>query len=54
MPLLRHHRRLAAWVILVGLVLATLVPGAARALALANGTAWALSQVCSATAGPGC
>lgn len=52
MPLLRRHRQLTAWVALVALLLATLAPGIARAMTYANGDAWALGQVCSASAGP--
>lgn len=48
MPSTRRHRRLAAWVTLVALVLATLAPGVARALAFANADALALGAVCSA------
>ncbi|MBI5255495.1 MAG: DUF2946 domain-containing protein [Burkholderiales bacterium] len=52
MPLLRRHRRLASWVTLVTLVLATLAPGMARALAHLNGDAQAMAQVCSAYSQP--
>jgi len=50
MPLSRRHRRIATWISLFVLVLASLAPGVSRALAFAKGDAWALGQVCSATA----
>lgn len=47
---LRHHRRLLAWATLLALVLATLAPGVARAVAFVQGDALALAEVCSAYA----
>lgn len=47
---LRRHRRISAWVTLLALVLATLAPGVARAVAFAQGDALALAEVCSAYA----
>jgi len=52
MPLLRRHRRLAAWVSLLALVLATLAPGIARAVAFAQGDATAWGQICSTEGTP--
>jgi hypothetical protein len=51
MPRLLRHRRLALWVTLVTLVLATLAPGVARALAFASGDAAPWTVVCSAANG---
>ncbi len=51
MPLLRRHRRFITWLALGVLVLAALAPAVSRALASAQGDAWALAQVCSADAG---
>lgn len=48
MPHARHHRRLAAWVTVVALVLATLAPGAARALSFVQSQIAPWTQVCSA------
>jgi hypothetical protein len=48
MSLPRRHRQLATWVTLLALVLATLAPGMARALAVAQGDLAPWGQVCSA------
>jgi hypothetical protein len=49
----RRHRKLASWMTLVILVLATLAPGVARALAFAQGAqSPADHQVCSASTDP--
>lgn len=47
MPHLRRHRRLATWVTLLALVLATLAPGIARAVAFAQGELAPWGQICS-------
>lgn len=52
-PMLQHHhhRRLAAWVSLVAMLLATLAPGIARALALAQADVAPWGRICSVGAG---
>ena len=47
-----RHRRFVQWLTLVAMVLATLAPGVARALAFAKGDVSPWDRVCSASAKP--